>query len=407
MRTRLELGSSLMAQDKSAEIIKFSGAAEPPQAPAPAPESLSADEAPSPDQPGLDKAGIEELGLEKLGAGAFLRAAREAANLSVEAVSAATKVKVEHVEAIEWMRLDRLPALAYVTGFVKAYARYLGLDADQVAAAFKAEAIAATPAPVTAPAAEGVMPQGDGARLGSVFAMLAVILFALWIGYQVLGGGGHQEQPTATRPEARPAPASQAPQNAPAPVVPETSQIVETENAPVADEAPAPDMAPAENPLPEAPAEETAGVTSGAQIIPSAEEEATVPNTPEVIEEPSSAEAPTSAVEEPRERALPRRARPAPPPRQPVIVKAELSRSIAPDYPNRCTRGANDMESVTLRFDVSAEGRAVNMRVASSTNSCFETEALNTVGRWRFSPRTVDGAPAVETSKTATLNFRK
>ncbi|MFC2951516.1 TonB family protein [Marinicaulis aureus] len=393
-----------MAQDKSAEIIKFSGAAEPPQEPAPAPESFNADEAPAPEQPDLHKPGLEDLG-----AGAFLRAAREAANLSVEAVSAATKVKAEHVEAIEWMRLDRLPALAYITGFVKAYARYLGLDADQVAAAFKAEAIAATPAPVTAPAAEGVMPQGDGARLGSVFAMLAVILFALWIGYQVLGGGGHQEQPTATRLEARPAPASQAPQNAPAPVVPETSQIVETENAPVADETPAPDAAATKNlSPPETSAEEAAGAipaaASDAQTVPSAEE--TTP-APEVTEEPVQAETPAPAVEEPRERALPRRARPAPPPRQPVIVKAELSRSIAPDYPNRCTRGANDMESVTLRFDVSAEGRAVNMRVASSTNNCFETEALNTVGRWRFSPRTVDGASAVETGKTATLNFRK
>ncbi len=397
-----------MAQDKSAEIIKFSGAAEPPQAPAPAPESLSADEAPSPEQPGLDKAGIEELGLEKLGAGAFLRTAREAANLSVEAVSAATKVKAEHVEAIEWLRLDRLPALAYVTGFVKAYARYLGLDAERVAAAFKAEAIAATPAPVAAPAAEGVMPQGDGARLGSVFAMLAVILFALWIGYQVLGGGGHQAQPVATRPEARPAPTSQAPQTASAEAVQATTDLVEVENAPVAGDAPAAEAVITENlSSPETPAEEATDDTTNAQRSPPAEEAAPTTETPELTEEPASVEPPAPAVEEPRERALPRRARPAPPARQPVIVKAELSRSIAPDYPNRCTRGANDMESVTLRFDVSTAGRAANMRVVSSTNSCFETEALNTVGRWRFSPRTVDGAPAVETSKTATLNFRK
>ena len=46
-----------MAQDKSAEIIKFSGAAEPPQAPAP--EPAVGDDAPS---------------LEDVGAGAFLRA---------------------------------------------------------------------------------------------------------------------------------------------------------------------------------------------------------------------------------------------------------------------------------------------------------------------------------------------
>lgn len=396
-----------MAQDKSAEIISFSGATEPPQSPAPTSENANADQAQPPEQPASPKPGLEELG-----AGAFLRTAREAANLSVETVSAATKVKAEHVEAIEWMRLDRLPALAYVTGFVKAYARYLGLDAERVAAAFKAEAIAATPAPVAAPAAEGATFQGEGARLGSVFAMLAVILFALWIGYQVLGGGGHQEQSAATGPtpraEARQALTSQASQIAPASNAEVTPQNVEagivveetasTASADVAIETPAPVETSADAP-------ETAVLD--AQISPSAEEEAAASNTPEATDEPASAEVGAPAVEEPRERALPRRARPAPPARQPVIVKAELSRSIAPDYPNRCTRGANDMESVSLRFDVSTEGRAVNMRVTSSTNSCFETEALNTVGRWRFSPRTVDGALAVERSKTATLNFRK
>ena len=65
------------------------------------------------------------------------------------------------------------------------------------------------------------------------------------------------------------------------------------------------------------------------------------------------------------------------------------------------------MESVTLMFDVSAAGRAVNMRVVTSTDNCFHDEALRALARWRFTPRTVDGAASLETGKSATLNFRK
>lgn len=382
-----------MSQDKSAEIIKFSGAAEPPQQPAPAPEALSGDDAPA-------------ASLEELGAGAFLRAARETAKLTIDEASSATKVKAEHLEAIEWMRFDRLPALPYATGFVKAYARYLGLDADAVAAAFKAEAVAAAPAPVAAPAAERALPQGEGARLGSVFAMLAVILFALWVGYQVLGGGRQQAETVAERVEPRPAsrPAPQAASRAtPRPTPDVETPAAETEAAPAAADLSAPDAAGSET---SASPDADASQTLTPEIAPSTEEAAPAS---EAIGEPApeTEAAPSPVIEEPQERPLPRRVRAAPPPRQPVIVQAELSRSISPDYPNRCTRGADDMESVTMRFDVSAEGRAVNMRVTSSTNSCFETEALNTVARWRFTPRTVDGAPALESSKTATLNFRK
>ena len=105
-----------------------------------------------------------------------------------------------------------------------------------------------------------------------------------------------------------------------------------------------------------------------------------------------------------RDRPLPRRAQPA---RTPQIIEAELTRSAAPDYPDRCARGARDIESVTILFDVSASGRAVNARVESASNGCFEGEALRTLGRWRFSPRTVDGEAVAEAGKRATLNFRK
>jgi protein TonB len=112
----------------------------------------------------------------------------------------------------------------------------------------------------------------------------------------------------------------------------------------------------------------------------------------------------TETVESAPARPLPRRRETAP---EPVIVEAELFSSAAPLYPERCARSAQDLERVTLIFDINTSGRVANPRVASSTNGCFEAEALRTIARWRFAPRTVNGAPAVAARKSATLNFRK
>ena len=379
------LRSSRMAQDKSAEIINFSGAAEPPQPAAPLDS-----EAPAVDKP--------SSALEAAGAGAYLRDARAKAKLSIEAVSNATKVKAEHLEAIEWMRLDRLPALPYVIGFVKTYASHLGLDAEAVAAKFKTEAGMLSASLVTespSPAAP-VEPAGDGARLGSLFAMMAVALFALWVGYQVLTGANKSSDISATstttvEPEATQAQALKAPMQAP---------VMADEAAPMDEQV--------ETVTPEQNSTAAIEIPAGANIG----EEAIAENSPAVEDEISAnvtatAEAPVVS-EPPRARPLPRRARPVTPRvRQSVIIEARLTRSVAPEYPNRCTRGAADLESVTIRFDVSVEGRPANERVLSSTNSCFESEALRTVRRWRFNPRTVDGVQAVESAKTATVRFAK
>lgn len=368
-----------MAQDKSAEIISFGGAAEPPQTPAP--------QTPTPEE--ITNAD-DVLSLESMGAGAYLRVARERADLSIEAASSATKVKADHLEAIEWMRLDRLPALAYATGFVKTYARYLGLDAEATAAKFKAEALAMAPAPAPAQAPE--TPQGEGARLGSLFAVFAVLLFALWIGYQVIAGGGRSHDQETPLPRAEQEQAQDVRASA-------SQEAVSPSDDPSGVSLPELITPPQNEPA--SSGEEDAASLSPAEFVSPAEEGTAPADEPLEAPQPET----TPPVAEPRERPLPRRVRPAP--RQPVIVEAELRRAAAPDYPDRCTRGADASESVTIHFDVSAEGRAVNARVLSSTNGCFESEALRTVGRWRFSPRTVDGANAVEAGKTATVNFLK
>lgn len=63
------------------------------------------------------------------GVGATLKAAREAAGLSLGEVADRLKLSLKQLEAIESDRFEVLPGPAFARGFVRNYARFLGLDA--------------------------------------------------------------------------------------------------------------------------------------------------------------------------------------------------------------------------------------------------------------------------------------
>ena len=71
--------------------------------------------------------------------GATLANAREAAGLQLADVARETRVPLRHLKAIESDSHDALPALPYALGFVKAYARAVGLDPEAVANQFRSE----------------------------------------------------------------------------------------------------------------------------------------------------------------------------------------------------------------------------------------------------------------------------
>ena len=91
--------------------------------------------------------------------GARLRAAREAQGLRLAEVAARTRVPLRHLEAIE-AGGGALPAEAYSAGFVRAYARLVGLDGDAFARAFRGDA-AVAPAPLPPAPPQPVPPQAD------------------------------------------------------------------------------------------------------------------------------------------------------------------------------------------------------------------------------------------------------
>ena len=68
-----------------------------------------------------------------------LRAAREARNLTIQQVAESTKIRTDHIRALEEGNFNVFSAPIYIRGSVKNYATLLKLDVPQIMAALDAE----------------------------------------------------------------------------------------------------------------------------------------------------------------------------------------------------------------------------------------------------------------------------
>ncbi len=68
-----------------------------------------------------------------------LRAAREARKLTVYQVAETTKIRTDHIRALEEGNFDAFVAPVYIRGFVRTYATLLKLDVPQVMATLEEE----------------------------------------------------------------------------------------------------------------------------------------------------------------------------------------------------------------------------------------------------------------------------
>src|SRR5476649_1383046 len=102
--------------------------------------------------------------------GQNLRAARLRRGDEIASVSRALKIRKDHLDALENDRLEDLPGKTYAIGFVRSYARHLGLDSAQFVERFKqdisgrAEEQEREPAPIH---------QDDGRRLPQGWRLIA------------------------------------------------------------------------------------------------------------------------------------------------------------------------------------------------------------------------------------------
>jgi cytoskeleton protein RodZ len=72
--------------------------------------------------------------------GSLLRATRQRHGLSVRDVASSLRIRAPYIEAIEDGRFGDMPAPAYAVGFVKGYAKALGLDEAEILRRFRDEA---------------------------------------------------------------------------------------------------------------------------------------------------------------------------------------------------------------------------------------------------------------------------
>ncbi|MEM9086103.1 MAG: helix-turn-helix domain-containing protein [Pseudomonadota bacterium] len=117
-----------------------------------------------------------------LGAGELLRAEREERGLSLDHVSAETRIPLRHLETIEAGDFDALPARTYAIGFARTYARALEMDDAHITGLVRTELNEAGPRDSVV--GRGMAP-GDPAKLPSRtlawFGALAALVLLLGV----------------------------------------------------------------------------------------------------------------------------------------------------------------------------------------------------------------------------------
>ncbi len=110
--------------------------------------------------------------------GQLLRRQRIEKRMSVEEISRSTRMPMSSVERIEADRFDELPGEVFVRGFLKAYARAVGLLPDDVLARYTSSRRVAFVTPL--PLSTSVGRPARGRRYGVALAfVLLLILFTL------------------------------------------------------------------------------------------------------------------------------------------------------------------------------------------------------------------------------------
>jgi cytoskeleton protein RodZ len=178
-------------------------------------------------------------GVRDTSAGGLLRRTREGLNWNLSDVAASLRIRAEYLDALERNTVIGLPGPTYATGFLRAYAEYLGLDGHEIVRRFREEKTGlhtkpelAFPVPLTERGIPG----------GGIF-LIAVLLAGLGYGtYYYVTSGDRSTQKPIEPPPARllpPPPAalqplasSEAPKQAAAEIVVPPPQSQNTPPAP-------------------------------------------------------------------------------------------------------------------------------------------------------------------------------
>ncbi len=161
------------------------------------------------------------------GVGQTLREARRRRQIDLAEIEQATKIRGRFLLAIEHEEWGVLPGEAYIGGFIRSYANYLGLDGDRLAERHRQEVGASRPgerllgADPNQVVPRPTRPTHPRRRLAPrpLALLVSGILVAVLIAVGVFGGGGESPAPPQPQPrrEAAADRPSENPGMAPAP----------------------------------------------------------------------------------------------------------------------------------------------------------------------------------------------
>ncbi|MGH9729538.1 MAG: helix-turn-helix domain-containing protein [Candidatus Acidiferrales bacterium] len=128
--------------------------------------------------------------------GEHLRREREMRGVSLEEISAATRISVRFLEALENEQWERLPGGIFNRGFIRSIARFLGLDEENLVAEYAMETHERPEIAVWTK--EPVRKRTNWTAIGSAIAMAILIIGGVWYIHQRYGAGisaWHQNHP--------------------------------------------------------------------------------------------------------------------------------------------------------------------------------------------------------------------
>ena len=105
--------------------------------------------------------------------GEKLRREREMRGITLEEIAEATKIGSRSLRALETEDFDKLPGGIFNKGFVRSYARYLGIDTEQAVTDFLSAEAAYTQSALSTAAVDAVAPPAAKSWL-NVVALLVI-----------------------------------------------------------------------------------------------------------------------------------------------------------------------------------------------------------------------------------------
>lgn len=133
--------------------------------------------------------------------GEELRDARESLGVSLEEMADRLRINRRYLAALEEGRVRDLPGTAYAIGFVRSYAREMGMDADEMVRRFRDGAAAAA-----RPRGELVFPEPvpeRGIPAGAVILVGAVLVVGAYVGWYRWSGSANRTVDTVPALPAR------------------------------------------------------------------------------------------------------------------------------------------------------------------------------------------------------------